>query len=238
MNINIPLLIVISTALIISLLAILIALYSSKRIRRYNQDLHRAELEMYRDNIEKKLYGLTKQLTASEERWRDLNHLLLTSQKILNEEDFVAKKPTFSDFLKGLGLRKDELEIENDLVVVLMPFNDEFIPVYKRIVAICSSVGLRCYRGDEEFVRTDILSHIIKLIVRARIVLSVIDGRNPNVFYELGIAHGIDKKTLLISKTLKKLPFDIKVRRIILYENLEDLEKKLKLELTKILVKP
>lgn len=238
MNINIALLIVIFTALIISLIAILIALYSSKRIRRYNDDRHRAELEMLRDNMEKKLYRLTEQLTASEERWRDLNHLLLTSQEMLSKKDFVAAKPFLSDFLKGLGLREEELEIEDDLVAVLMPFNDEFFPLYMRITEICRSVGLRCYRGDEQFIETDILNHIIKLIARARIILSVIDGRNPNVFYELGIAHAIDKKTILISKTLKMLPFDIRARRVILYKDINDLEEKLKSELTKILVKP
>jgi hypothetical protein len=43
-------------------------------------------------------------------------------------------------------------------------------------------------------------------------------GRNPNVFYEIGIAHAIGKQTILISQTIDDVPFDLRHLRIVVYE--------------------
>ena len=43
-------------------------------------------------------------------------------------------------------------------------------------------------------------------------------GRNPNVLYELGLAHAIGKPTILISQTIDDVPFDLKHVRTLLYD--------------------
>jgi hypothetical protein len=49
----------------------------------------------------------------------------------------------------------------------------------------------------------------------AQIVVADCTGRNPNVFYELGMAHTIGKTTLLMTQDLEDIPFDIRhLRRI------------------------
>jgi len=40
------------------------------------------------------------------------------------------------------------------------------------------------------------LPNILKHTLKARLVIAIIDGRNPNVFYELGIAHALNIQTL------------------------------------------
>ena len=66
------------------------------------------------------------------------------------------------------------------------------------------------------------------------IVIANIDGRNPNVFYELGLAHAMDKNTILLSKFKQDLPVDIKSKYMIIYRNISMLENELKKELLKI----
>ena len=73
-------------------------------------------------------------------------------------------------------------------------------------------------------------------IVKSRIIIANIDGKNPNVFYELGIAHALGKPTILISKSIENMPFDIQQNRVVLYKDNDDLEEKLSKELSRILV--
>jgi len=42
-------------------------------------------------------------------------------------------------------------------------------------------------------------------------------GRNPNVYYEVGVAHAFGKDVILISQSDEDLPFDLQNMRIIIY---------------------
>jgi hypothetical protein len=44
----------------------------------------------------------------------------------------------------------------------------------------------------------------------ARLVLADCTEKNPNVFYEIGMAHAIGKKVVLITRSDKDIPSDIK----------------------------
>ncbi len=95
---------------------------------------------------------------------------------------------------------------------------------------------MRCSRGDEEFIRGGVLSHILKEVISASIVIANIDGRNPNVFYELGIAHALDKDVILISSSLEEVPFDLKSQRLILWRTPSELAEELNRTLTRLLL--
>ena len=74
------------------------------------------------------------------------------------------------------------------------------------------------------------MKYTIELILKAQIVIGVLDGRNPNVFYEIGIAHSVGKPVILIAAEHEKvkIPFDLQQHRFIFYNSLNDLEEKLK----------
>ena len=46
-------------------------------------------------------------------------------------------------------------------------------------------------------------------------------GRNPNVLYELGLAHAIAKPAVIITSSLDDVPFDLRGLRIITYDKME-----------------
>jgi len=72
-------------------------------------------------------------------------------------------------------------------------------------------------RGDDVFTPTDILVDIWQSINGADFVIADITGRNPNVLYELGVAHTLAKPVLIISRHAADIPIDLSTRRIILY---------------------
>jgi nucleoside 2-deoxyribosyltransferase len=49
-------------------------------------------------------------------------------------------------------------------------------------------------------------------------VIADVTGRNPNVMYEVGMAHTVGKPVLLMTQTMDDVPFDLKHRRCVVYE--------------------
>ncbi len=215
-------------------LVLLLQYLRTHRNTRYDGERHRVQLEEVRRAIETQTYRLQERLVATENRWRDVNHLLISSQSSQTDSD-GDQRPILSRFLRSAGLRNDDLAVDPKLVFVLIPFNPQYEGVYQLVSSICSEIGLKAQRGDEEFLSGDIFPHIIRLLVRARIVVADVDGRNPNVFYELGIAQAIGKNTILIAKAPQDVPFDLKAKRLVIYEDEAQLRQRLSLELSRAL---
>jgi hypothetical protein len=229
----------IAAVFIVSFSALLIGLllyYRARREAHYNLEKHRVELEMFRASFENRIYNLTDQLMSTEGRWRDLNHLLIS--RLETQPDSVESHSTVptTKFLKTHGLTGNELQVDPRLVFVLTPFNERFQESFDTIAAACRDVGLHCLRGDEEQVQGDLMSHILRSIVKARLIIANIDGRNPNVFYELGIAHALDKVTILVTKSIKSAPFDLRAKKLIIYQDMNELQEGLLKELTRSLL--
>ncbi|MBR8844535.1 hypothetical protein [Pseudoalteromonas sp. JC3] len=212
-------------------------IYKQNKERKYDEEKRRVEMEKLRESFEKRIYDLTERLISREDRWRDVNHLVFDSKA--NNRNFPAKteRAKYSSFLSASGLNDSDYEVEGDLVFVITPFNEKYDSDYEQISKVCNEVGLRCIRGDEQFIKGDILSHILKHIVKARLVIANINGRNPNVFYELGIAHALDKPTLITSKTVEDIPFDLRTQQLVIYNEKEQLAEQLSKALLKVTLK-
>ena len=101
---------------------------------------------------------------------------------------------------------------------IVMPFSQEWSADVHRILAgACEAAGVRAVRGDDLFSPTDILEDTWQSINAADFVIADITGRNPNVLYELGIAHTLAKPVLILSKEAADIPIDLATRRVILY---------------------
>jgi len=56
-------------------------------------------------------------------------------------------------------------------------------------------------------------------IDRSRVVICDCTGRNPNVFYEIGIAHTLGREVILITQIDADIPFDLRHLRYVTYLN-------------------
>ena len=221
-----------------ALSSLFLLLHLQKMRSRYNDDLRRAELEVVRRGLESQLYEVNARLAASEDRWKDVNHLLLSAQREMSDVEAThsALSVPRLDFLIRAGLKETDFEINRRLVFTMIPFHPRYDHLFDHIRETCMSLGFECMRGDEEHVRGDLLTHVLKLIVKARLVIAVVDGRNPNVFYELGIAHALSRPVLILGREPKDVPFDVSSNRIIFYDSDETLSVSLARELTKLLI--
>jgi hypothetical protein len=104
-------------------------------------------------------------------------------------------------------------------VFVLMPFQREFEGTYNVIRQAASKCGFEIRRADEMTSPGRIMDQILVAIQTAGLVLADITGSNPNVLYEVGIAHTLHKETVLISQSSHDIPFDIRMVRTLIYEN-------------------
>jgi len=109
--------------------------------------------------------------------------------------------------------------IEPELVSVMMPFDAAFTPVYESIRAAAESAGLRARRADDIWENPAIIQDVVSLIDRSRVVVCDCTGRNPNVFYEAGIAHTLGREVILVTQTDQDIPFDLRHLRYVRYLN-------------------
>lgn len=109
--------------------------------------------------------------------------------------------------------------IEVALASAMMPFDASFNPVFDCIRESAESVGLRCRRADDIWENAAIIQDVVALIDRSRIVICDCSGRNPNVFYEAGIAHTLGRDVILITQNEQDIPFDLRHLRYIRYLN-------------------
>ncbi len=109
--------------------------------------------------------------------------------------------------------------IQSNLVSVMMPFNGAFTPVYGAISAACANLNLECRRADNIWEHSTVIQDIYSLIYRSKIVVCDFSGKNPNVFYEAGIAHSLGREVIPIVQHPDDIPFDLQPHRYIRYLN-------------------
>jgi hypothetical protein len=113
----------------------------------------------------------------------------------------------------------EQEKIEPALISVMMPFDAGFAPVYDSLKTTVAKVGLRCRRADEIWENPAIIQDVVSLIDRSRVVVCDCTGRNPNVFYEIGIAHTLGREVILITQNAADIPFDLRHLRYVPYLN-------------------
>jgi len=113
-------------------------------------------------------------------------------------------------------------------VFVIMPFAVAFDDVYELgIKASVETLGWECRRADEVIHNRDIMCQVCQGIRQARLVVADLTGRNANVFYELGVAHALEKDVILLAQDVGDVPFDLRPMNIIQYATILPLRQRL-----------
>ncbi len=109
-------------------------------------------------------------------------------------------------------------------VFVAMPFNDTHSPdLWDAIQEAGGNCLLNVVRADMSRAPNLILSDIWKGISMAGIIVVDLTGSNANVMYEVGFAHGLSRKPILICASkphegTPKLPFDLQGFRCFFFD--------------------
>lgn len=121
--------------------------------------------------------------------------------------------------------------VDPNLISVMMPFQSELSAVYETIKEAAGTSGFYCRRVDDIWDHSTVIQDVFSLIFQSYIVVCDFTGKNPNVFYEAGIAHTLGKHVVPITQSENDIPFDLKHHRFAKYLNNGEGRERLKEEL-------
>lgn len=102
---------------------------------------------------------------------------------------------------------------------VLMPIQKGFDEVYHDVIKpTLKKMGLHVIRADEIYSSNPIMDDIWENIQTAGWIIADMSGKNPNVFYETGLAHAIGRDVIMLAQNIEDIPFDLRHWRVILYK--------------------
>ena len=97
-------------------------------------------------------------------------------------------------------------------VFVITPFDEDFLALFTELTGAFEEDFEFNNAGDLDN-QQNILQDIVEGIYQADVIIADLTGLNANVFYELGLAHAMNKKVIIITRDIGELPFDIKSYR-------------------------
>ena len=112
---------------------------------------------------------------------------------------------------RAIVCRMPEPDDAKPLAFILMPFDSEYDDVYTDLIVVpLTTVGFRVRRADSLLNQRNILQEVVVGIADADLIVADVTGLNPNVMYELGLAHALGKRTIMITQSIEQLPFDLR----------------------------
>lgn len=141
----------------------------------------------------------------------DITH---TPAEVAGNATSVSTDDHLRKVSRGISVSSDET------CFVMMPFAEPLGSYYSTLYEpAIKKAGLTPVRADTDIFGTGkIIDQIWSGINRAKVLVAELTGRNPNVLYELGLAHALRKPVVLISSNEDDVPFDVRHVRVIYYE--------------------
>jgi hypothetical protein len=113
-----------------------------------------------------------------------------------------------------------EVDDRRPSAFIAMQFSEPFNEVYRdAIEPLVEEIGYEPIRVDDVSHPGIILNDIWLQLTEASVVIGEITEANPNVYYEIGVAHALRKPTVLLAQRGTRLPFDLGPHHCIFYDN-------------------
>lgn len=124
--------------------------------------------------------------------------------------------------IEALGFKprfkKLKFDLRDNHCFYLGPFCDPFNTIYcDHIVKAAQREGFSIERADDIFGTQPIIEDIWEAINSSTVVIADATERNPNVMYEIGMAHTVGKPVVILAQTIDDVPFDLKHYRCVIY---------------------
>jgi hypothetical protein len=119
---------------------------------------------------------------------------------------------------------------ESNAAFIIMAFTDQYegflpvIDIHRAIKRACDAAGVKAHRVDEVEHSGPITSVLLEEIKSHRFLISDLTHQRPNVYYEIGFAHGLGKEVILTAQKGTEVHFDIAGYNVIFYASITELE--------------
>lgn len=143
------------------------------------------------------------------------------------KEKFKKSLLSKSEIKESLNVIKQEnpifkitqFNLRSRYCFVMMPFTEKWSNrVWEKLKNVIESNSIRCDRADSLYGH-NVLEDIWKAINEAELLVADVTNKNPNVFYEIGLAHSLGKRVILITQNIEDIPFDFRGYRHLVYED-------------------
>jgi len=109
-----------------------------------------------------------------------------------------------------------------------MPFKSELNFVHQVIKSSTKDFGIDCKRADERFIAHPVMDDVKIQIAEADLIIVDFTDKNPNVYYEAGLADAMNKDWVVLAQSTDDLAFDVRHIRCIQYSNVMGADKELR----------
>lgn len=136
------------------------------------------------------------------------------------------------------GMVEDEDKKKPNTAFIIMPIDPDdslMVDVYNGIKEVCAKFGIHAVRADEIEHQESITDVVLKQIRECEFLIADLSHERPNVYYEIGYAHAINKQPILYRSRDTKLHFDLSVHNVPEYKNSTELKAKLEKRFEEIL---
>ena len=124
---------------------------------------------------------------------------------------------------------------ERPKAFLIMPFKSEFDFVHKVIKTSTENFGIDCVRADERAISRPVMDDVKVQIAEADLVIVDFTNKNPNVYYEAGLADAMRKDWIILVQSTDDLAFDVRHIRCIQYSNVMGADQELRSNLERAL---
>lgn len=102
---------------------------------------------------------------------------------------------------------------------VIMPFDPAFDYMYGVIKSVVQRQQMTCLRADERYISEPIVEDVKSKIAEADVIIVDFTNKNPNVYFEAGLADAWKKKWIVLAQSANDLTFDVRHIRTIIYSD-------------------
>jgi hypothetical protein len=184
------------------------------------------------------LNTLTRQFNIPRDRVSTFAEVFITNLKFLRAFDVSQKEVAplvggaspisagepepSTPIIKRTLSREPRVREYLDTCFVMMPFGEWFDRYYQDIyIPAIKEAGFEPVRADELFGSGSVVEQIWEQVMKAKVLLAELTGKNANVFYELGLAHAAKRPVVFTAAQVEDVPFDLRHLRVIVYETKE-----------------
>jgi len=132
-----------------------------------------------------------------------------TREFVIQADAQMKNLPTV-DFVLGYPMTEERRKPGAPRPCFLAMPTKDWLPGVQRVIEAAAQ-GFDCRLSVDNAAPGNIMSQVWQDIRRSDVIVADLTGQNPNVFYEMGLAHALGKPIIMIKqKDTDAVPFDVR----------------------------